>query len=86
MVNQNHGVWFAIPARVVAKQYMSKNTALAAKISAVSMMVDGNALWDLSLKAVSDNKQCRTHCRHREAGCASQDRQQEGCHRWGHRT
>jgi hypothetical protein len=35
-------------ASAVAKQYMSKNTALAAKIYAVSMIVEGNALRDLS--------------------------------------
>jgi hypothetical protein len=47
MVNQNRrcygAVWFG-PASAVAKSYMSKNTALAAKIYADSMMVEGNAL------------------------------------------
>ena len=50
---------------------MSKNTALAAKIYAVSMMVEGNALRDFLLKEVGDNKPCRVHGRHREAGCVS---------------
>ena len=75
-------VW---PASAVAKSYMSKNTALAVKIYAVSMMVEGNALRDFSLKAVGADKQCRTHCRQRERGCASKDQLQDGSQSWGHR-
>ncbi len=56
---------------------MSKNTALAAKINAVSMMVEGNALRDFLLKEVGDNKPCRMHGRHKEAGCASKERSQD---------
>ncbi len=50
---------------------MSKNPALAAKIYADSMMVEGNALRDFLLKELGDNKLCRTHSRQREAGCAN---------------
>jgi len=56
---------------------MSKNTALAAKISAVSMMVEGNALRDFLLKELGSNRPCRTHGRHREAGCASKEQSQD---------
>jgi len=60
---------------------MSKNTALAAKIYADSIGVEGNALRELSA-----NKQCRTHCRYKERGRTTKDRQQDGCQCWLNRT